>query len=398
VPWCPRCDETFPQGPACPRCSARLVAREHQPVDDPLHAVPGLRSIKVSRRYLRALERLNGPRASGSRALALALVLLVFASGFLLGRVGSLSPAGPTVSSLPAADPLVVEEVNDDVISYVTTARDPLVSIVEHDVYDGQVLPLAEFSPPIDRDERVTISVVALGRSVAAVVSSKEQSYLALAPHDDAPQAWVSAIEAAWSTENELLVRKVDGSLEKWTFGGDRGVRVHPAGDADELLQTSSGAVVRRGQVLESAARPRVDNIELPDGERAIAIAPDVSRALLRGKVPVLWDGRTKVRMRNGSGDALGAAFDPASERVAIVLRGPDGLVLAIVDRDGNAQLKPLGSGDGCESAPVWDASGEWVYVGDDRGTVHVVEASGARVRSIKTHAVGCGVAWLDAA
>src|ERR687895_2821125 len=104
MPWCPRCDETFPQGPACPRCSARLVARERESPEDPLTSVPGLRSIRVSRRDRRALERLSGPRAPSSRALALALVLLVFASGYLLGRVGSIGTSQPTVRALPLAD------------------------------------------------------------------------------------------------------------------------------------------------------------------------------------------------------------------------------------------------------------------------------------------------------
>jgi len=152
MPWCPRCDETFPEGPACPRCSARLVARERETHEDTLESVPGLRSIKVSRRYLRAFERLSAPKASSSRALALALVLLVFATGFLLGRVGSMSPsAGPTmVRELDAAQPLPYEDVKG-AVSYLLDSRDPLMTIAMHDLYSGDVVPRARFSPEIGR-------------------------------------------------------------------------------------------------------------------------------------------------------------------------------------------------------------------------------------------------------
>lgn len=393
MPWCPRCDETFPQGPACPRCSARLVARERETFDDSLESVPGLKSVRVSRRYLKALERLSGPRASGSRALAFALVLLVFASGFLLGRVGSIGSSSPTVRSLPPAKPIPFDELNGQTVAYVTVSREPLVTIATHDLFSGVVEAEARFSPPVDRDERITTRVVAFGRSVAVIVSAAGKGYVAFAPRGQAPQGWIPGIEAAWLTERELLIRHADGSVASWTFGRD-GVRSGAFEDADELLQTSAGAVVRRGTVLSSVAAP-ARALELPRGARVLAAAPDLSRALIAGRVPTLWDGEDRVAMRTGGGDVLGAAFDSASERAAIVLRGPDGSTLALVDPRGNAQLKPLSGNDGCIGAPVWDDGGDWVYVAGDDGVVQAVEAGGGRIGSVRTQLAGCGVAWV---
>jgi hypothetical protein len=129
-----------------------------------------------------------------------------------------------------------------------------------------------------------------------------------------------------------------------------------------------------------------------------VAIAPDTLRVLLDDRVPTLWDGKRKVQMSTGSGKVLGAAFDPSSERVAVVLDGPDGLQLAVIDEKGDAALKPLGSGDGCTGSPVWDAAGRWVYVPGGDGTLYAVEAGGGRVESVSTQAVGCGMTWVDVA
>jgi hypothetical protein len=396
MPWCPRCDETFPEGPACPRCSARLVARDHQTHEDTLQTVPGLKSIKVSRRYMRAFERMSGPRASSSRALALALVMLVFASGFLLGRVGSLTPTTPTVRALPAAKPIPFDDPEgvQGSISYITMSRDPLATIAMHDVFSGDVTPRARFSPPVGADEYVRTAVASFGRSVAVIVASDGEGFVAIAPHNRPPHGWVPGLEVAWQSERDLLVRHVDGSVARWTFGSDS-VRSSPEEDADELIQTSVGAVVRRGRVLKSVASPK-RKIVLPRGAEAVAVAPDMSRVLLDARVPTLWDGEQKVAMRTGSGRTLGASFDRAGERVAVVLRSPDGLQLAIVDAKGNAQIKPLDGGDGCEGVPVWDAAGRWVYVADAEGVVHAVEAGGGRIASVRTGGVGCGVAWVD--
>lgn len=400
MPWCPRCDENFPQGPACPRCSARLVAREVETYEDTLHTVPGLKSIKVSRRYMRALERLSGPRASSSRALALALVMLVFASGFLLGRVGGLGPNASTVGALAPAKPVPLENVDGSIalkgsIAYVTSSREPITTIAMHHIYSGEVTPKARFSPP---GEYVTTRVVSFGRSVAAVVSGGGKGFVAFAPHDQAPQGWVPGIEAAWLSERDLLVRHVDGSIARWTFGS-KSVHAATIPDADELIQTSAGPIVRRGSLLETVSSPH-RRLKVPRGARVVAVSPDLTRAVLQdrtdGTDPALWDGKRTVAMRNGGGRALGASFDRSSARAAIVLQAADGLQLAVVDHDGNAQLKPLSAGDGCEAPPVWDGSSDWVYVAAGDGIVHAAEAGGGRTESVRTQGVGCGVAWVD--
>ena len=150
MPWCPRCDETFPEGPACPRCSARLVARERETHEDTLDSVPGLRSIKVSRRYLRALERLS--RAEGvvvPRSGARARPARVRDRLPARTRSGPSPPSQPTVHALPLAEPIPFEDVKG-AVSYVLSSRDPLMTIALHDLYSGDVVPRARFSPPVD--------------------------------------------------------------------------------------------------------------------------------------------------------------------------------------------------------------------------------------------------------
>jgi hypothetical protein len=355
----------------------------------------------MSRRYARAFERLSGPRATSSRALALALVTLVFASGFLLGRVGSVGTI-TDLRSMPAPKPIPFDGADGvkGSISYLTTSRDEITTVAMHDVFSGDVTGRANFSPPVEAGDHVTTSVTAFGRSVAVVVTSASgQGFIALAPHRQAPQGWILGMQAAWASERELYVRHVDGTVAKWSFTTDA-VRTVEAEDADELIQTSAGAVIRRGRTLETLSSPR-RTIRLPPGaeNHVAAVSPDLMRVLLdEKKAPTLWDGTERVPMANGQGSILGASFDPSSERVAIALRSPDGLMLAVVDQQGDAALKPLGSGDGCPGSPVWDGNARWIYTAGDDGTMYAVEAGGGRVESVRTQAVGCGVAWVDLA
>jgi hypothetical protein len=399
MPWCPRCDETFPEGPACPRCSARLIARERDSHEDTLHTVPGLRAIKVSRRYLRAFERLSAPRASSSRALALALVLLVFATGFLLGRVGSVPQAQPTVHALPVAEPLAFEDVNGPVIkgavAYLLSSRDRVATVAQHHLYSGEVMPLARFSSPFDTEEDQTSKAVSFGRSVALVVSDGSHQRIAFAPHRLAPQGWIPGEQAAWTSEHELVVRNADDRLTRWT-ASDGGLDVDQLGRADELFQTASGAVVRRGRVLETISGP-TRRLDLP-AKRAevVAIAPDVSRVVLDADRPELWDGEERRPIHAYAGRVIGAAYERSGERVALLMIEKDELMLAIVMPRGNAALKPIGEGKACRTAPAWDDQGRWLYVGTADGALRAIEAGGGRVETVRTHGVGCGLAWLD--
>ncbi len=395
MPWCPRCDETFPQGPACPRCSARLVAREREVPDDPLTAVPGLRSIRVSRRDRRALERLSGPRAPSSRALALALILLVFASGYLLGRVASIAPSQPTVRALPLAEPISYEAVEGSV-AYVVSSREPLNTIAVHHLSSGDVSPRARFSSPFEATEHFVTKVVSYGRSVAAVVEHDGEGYIALAPHGRAATVGLRGVDVAWTSESELLVRQADGAIVRWTSGAES-VDSMPLGDGEELVQTRSGAVVRRGGALEALGSSK-RRLDVPEHADVIAVSADMSRAIIGKSRPALWDGRDVVAVREGKGKVLGASFDASGEHAAIVRRSGEELFLTIVDADGNAAVKPLGGGLGCEGPPAWDGAGRWVYVASGGGVLHAVEAAGGHIEAVKTNGVGCGVAWVDTA
>jgi hypothetical protein len=373
-----------------------LVARERETYEETMQSVPGLKQIKVSRRYARAFDRLSSPRASSSRALALALVTLVFASGFLLGRVGSIGTSGPAVRELPSVKALAPAEVKGSV-SYITTSREGLETVAFHDLFSGYVTPRAQFSSPFDRTEHVTTQVMSFGRSVAVIATAAGKGYVAFAPHNVAPQGWVPGIQAAWSSERELLVRHVDGSIARWAFGSDS-VRSSAIADADELIQTAGGPVVRRGSTIEKIGSP-TRRLELPSSKSdVVAVSADMTRALLAERVPTLWDGDERIAMATGGGQILGAAFDQSSERVAIVLRAPDGLMLSFVDQRGEAEHRPLGNGSGCVGMPAWDGAARWVYVADGDGLLHAVEANGGRIESVKTQSAGCGVAWVDIA
>ena len=397
MPWCPRCDETFPEGPACPRCSARLVARERETHEDTLESVPGLRQVKVSRRYLRALERLSAtPRASSSRALALALVLLVFATGFLLGRIGTVPTATPTVHALPLAEPIPYEDVKG-AVSYVLQSRDPLMTIAMHDLYSGDVVPRARFSPAVDTADDAITHAVSFGRSVAVIVSDGDHSRIAFAPHGRTPQGWIPGDEAAWLSETELVIRSDDDSLLRIEAGSDR-LSTQRLGSADALFQTAAGAVVQRNRKLESLSGPKRE-LKLPPKGDVLAVAPDLSKAMLDAKAPAFWTGDERRPVHAYEwGKVLGASFEPSGERVAVLMSDGEELTLAIVMQRGNAAFKPLGNGPRCEAPPVWDNTGEWVYVASADGVLHAVEPSGTRNEAVKTHGVGCGLAWLDVA
>ncbi len=399
MPWCPRCDETFPEGPACPRCGVRLIAREGESPEDTLHAVPGLRSIKVSRRYLKALERLNAPpRQSSARPLALALVLLVFASGFLLGRVGDVGIPTPTVQSLPSSDELVFEDIKGSV-SYLISSRDRVSTIALHDLFSGTVTPRARFSPPFQPGDHVATRMVTFGRSVAVVVTANGRGWVAFAPYSRdgrrPSHGWIPGTHAAWLSETELVIRRAGGEVTRWTVGVDS-VSAKVAGDAEEIIQTQAGAILRTGQTVRTVGGPR-RTLRLGSAKEVLAVSPDTTRAVVDASRPALWNGEERTPLRT-SGRAIGASFDPSGERAAVLLADDGELTLAVVDAAGGAALKPLGAGKACGTSPAWDASGRWIYVATDDGVLHAISAGGGMIESIKTNGVGCGVAWVDIA
>lgn len=392
MPWCPRCDEVFPEGPACPRCAMRLVEREGALGGDELQAVPELATLKVSRRDRRALERLSGPKVPSSRVLAAAVAALVFAVGFLAGRLGSIEPDVPSVRALPAAEALSPFDVEGSGV-YLLWNNDPMVTVAVHDLYSGDVVPRARLSPPFEATQDVRTSIAALGGSVALVVGDEGSSYVAVAAAGRPVQAWMPGVEAAWVAPDRLLVREAGGAVSRWTFGGKR-LEVEPAGRADRLFQAPAGAVLERdGRLVGASGRGGID---LP--RDAGAVATDGRRALIeRDGELALWDGRTERPLRLQGARAVAASFQAYGDELAVVVRRGEELTLAVVDARGHAALKPLGARPGrCTPSVSWDRSGSWVYVAPGDRSLHAVEAAGGRVEAVRTHAVGCGLAWIS--
>src|SRR3989442_3512870 len=112
MPWCRRCDEIFPGGSTCPRCRARLEAPEGAAAMHALQPVDDLPQLKLPRRYRRAFDRLSETKAPSQRVLVVAATALVFAVGFLFGRVLQQNPGTPTVHALPPAVPLSTLDVD----------------------------------------------------------------------------------------------------------------------------------------------------------------------------------------------------------------------------------------------------------------------------------------------
>jgi hypothetical protein len=323
-------------------------------------------------------------------------VLLVFASGFLLGRVGSVVPTQPVVRALPGAKPIPLEDEIRGSLAYLYSSREQLATLAEHDLFSGVLEPRARVSlpPGIEPGPDVSTKLASFGRSVAITVLAGEEGHVAFSPHGRAVHAWVPGIEAAWLSESELLIRESDGSVRRWTSEAER-VTSRGVGDADELIQSPGGPVVRRGRTIEAFA-PSRRTLRLPPGAEVLAVAPDTTRVVLGGSTPALWDGTSKTPIRSGTGRVIAASFAASSDQVALVHRTEDGLIVAVSDMRGDAALKPISSKANC-ATPSWDRFGAWVYVASSDGMLHAVEAAGGRIRSVEIHSVGCGAAWVDA-
>lgn len=398
MPWCPRCDEVFPDGTACPRCRARLVPSDGGRSSQALQPVEELPQLKVPRRYRRAFDRLSEPRAPSPRLLAVAGASLLFAVGFLLGRLGSPGTSQPTVHALPPAEGLAALDADGSASYLLWSSRgDRLATIASHDLYSGEVTPRARFSAPsADFGERT--QVAALDGSVALVLGGDDGSFVAVAPRDGAPFGWISGVEAAWEASDALLVREEDGTVVRWSTER-RAVVSALEGRWERLLQTTSGAaLVGSGHLVVRSPNDTHATIDLPPGAEVLSVSPDGMRALIDREGPALWDGRNAVAVRVDGYVSLGAAFAASGDQVAVTMRGADGdLVVGIVDSDGHVSLKPLGTrsaGSACTVTPAWDARGRWVYVAFGDGSIHVAEAAGGRVEAVPARLVGCGLGW----
>jgi len=393
VPWCPRCDEVFPDGTACPRCSTRLVDRDRGSIPEELQGIPDFPTIKVSRRDRRALERLSGPKAPSSRVLALAIAALVFAVGFLAGRIGSLEPAGPSVRALPPAEGLGPFDVEGSAV-YLLWTNEPLATMAVHDVYSGDVVPRARLSPPFAATGDTRTQVTAHAGSVALVVAEDDASFVTFSPLGKPPHGWVTGVEAAWAAPDVLLVREADDTVVEWSVRAGR-VRSSRWGHAERLFQTPNGAIALRSGRLVPGDDAAARGLPVPDGARVLAT--DGERALVDNDGVALWDGATFKRVQLQGFEAVGGTFEAGGDRVALVVRAGRDLTVAVIDARGDAALKPLGAhAGGCAPTVSWDLSGRWLYVGAGDGMVRAVETAGGHVEPIRTKSVGCGLAWID--
>lgn len=395
MPWCPRCDEVFPEGPACPRCSTRLVDRGQSSFPDDLQTEPDFPMIKVSRRDRRALERLSGPKAPSSRVLALAVAALVFAVGFLVGRIGSLEQVGsPSVRALPSAQGLAPYDVEGSA-AYLIWTNEPLATIALHDVYSGDVVPRARLSPPVDVDEDASTSIVAHSGSIAMVLTEGKQSFVAFAPAGRSAHGWVDGVEAAWAAPDVLLIRERNGTVQEWSVRSGS-LRSRAWGTAEALFQTPTGAVALRSGRLFSGRDAAEAVAAVPDG--ATVLASDGRRILgVRNGDVALFDGGRAVPLGVQGFEAVAAGFETAGDRVGVVLRDGRDLTVAVADGKGKAALKPLRARSGdCVPTLSWDLAGKWLYVGAGDGVVRAVDAAGGYVEPVRTKALGCGLAWID--
>jgi len=398
VPWCPRCDEIFPGGSTCPRCRSRLEAPDAfgsaaglQPVDD-------LPQLKVPRRYRRAFDRLSEPKGPSQRLLIVAGTALVFAVGFLFGRVLSQPPSAPTVHALPPAVPLSTLDVDGSAAYLLWSPGDRLATIATHDLYSGEVAPRARFSPP-GVDPGGQTRVAALGDDLALVVGAGDASFVAVAPASGAPFGWVHGVEAAWESPGSLLIRTQDGRVVRWSTGSRSASEV-VAGRWTDLVQTPAGAALRRGDDLLLAGTKR-GALPLPRGARVLAVDARFVRAALSDHAGglAIWNGKAATPLRVQGYRAVAAAFSAAGDKLAVTLRDDDGsLLVGVSDEKGNVALKPVPSqATACAAAPAWDGRGRWIYIAPGDGSVYAVEASGGRVEGVPTRLVGCGLAWFPA-
>ncbi len=361
---------------------------------DELQADPDFPMIKVSRRDRRALERLSGPKAPSSRVLALAVAALVFAVGFLFGRIGSLEQVGPSVRALPPAQGLAPYDVEGSA-AYLIWTNEPLATIALHDVYSGDVVPRARISPPADVSADADTKVVAHSGSIALVLTEGKESFVAFAPAGRSAHGWVDGVEAAWAAPDVLLVREREGTVVEWSVRSGR-LRSRSWGTAERLFQAPTGAVALRSGRLVPGRDASDRGQVVPGGERVLA--SDGRRMLLAREGSVsLWDGTRSTPLDVQGFDAVAAGFETAGDRVAVVLRDGRELTVAVADGKGKTALKPLRARAGdCTPALAWDLAGRWLYVGAGDGIVRAVDAAGGYVEPVRTKAVGCGLAWID--
>lgn len=411
MPWCPRCDEVFPEGPTCPRCRAQLLDVGAEATSGPVPSSGSLPQVEVPRRLRRAFERMDREPTPPRHLLALALACLLFAGGFLVGRMGSLASDGPVLRELSSAP---VDLPLEGVVSYVARVPGPAVepAVVRHDLPTGRVDHAGRFTLPGGTiPASVGSRLVTYGQNVAVVLSDGGGlGAVGAFPEERRLPVWVDGVAAGWESESSLLVLDADEGLVRWAF--EEGVdRSSVPGRWTGLLPVPAGVALERaeeGRRTLWAATPKGPRevMDVPEGARLLAAGTGAGTALLElGDEIVLWDGEERTEVRVDGREAVGAAFSPDGEEVAMVLverdrpEGSTPVHLALSDLGGNTAFHPVttwSERQSCDTTPAWDADGRWVYVSPGDGAVYAVEAGGARVRGASARTLGCGIAWLD--
>lgn len=402
--WCPRCDEVFPQGPDCPRCGTALV-------DDSPSARGGERptgnlpQLKVPRRVRRAFDRMSSEPAPPRHLMALATAAILFAGGFLLGRLGSMAPDLPAIAQLSAVPlPLDLEGF----VEYVARPPGPPTepALVRHDLRTGQIDTLARFSLPFQPPvaAHVTTRVLSLAGGSALVLQGADDAFVGAFPPSRALPFWVEGTAAAWEDSSTLVVLR-GTRLSRWTFDDDVLGPQPVEGTWSALHSTAGGAVGERVDggrrlVLLGDGGPG-DAMALPDGGRVLAVAPGAEAAVLeRPSGASLWDGTEEIPIVAEGLQPQAAAFSPSGDRVAVTFLelkrgGTARAVLGVSDLRARVAFNRVATTDQqCRATPVWEGGERWVYVAPGNGSVYAVASGGGAVRGVHTRIVGCGLAW----
>lgn len=407
MPWCPQCDETFPEGPDCPRCTTPLVERATGQPTAEMQQGGSLPRIKVPRRYRRAFERLGRSEPAPKPLITIALAFILFSLGFLLGRMDSISTVSPAIRPLGAVEPFADLGVDGSATyAVLAPAGDPTAALVRQTLSTGELAIRGRADLPVTPSRALRTRITEMHGSVAMQLSDDSTELVGAFPSGRASMAWVEGSVAAWEHTRALVVLDTEGRARRWSFG-ERTESEDIPGRWSWVFQTPAGAVLeaageQRHLAVWSSAGPR-RTIEIPRDAKVLAVSSDGRRALVQAQRPGIWDGREVRPLRLAGYEVVAASFSADGERMAVVVDRPttggepSEPALGIVAADGTVALRPIGRlTANCDPVPAWDPEGRFVYVAPGDGSVYAAEVGGGRVEHVRTRVAGCGLAWTE--